>query len=251
VSFESQNLLNPSTRDAYSTNGSQTTWPHQPSSYHRVGVQSGKFASHISQRSLFFRLSTSRDQTHQRYLFIGAFIPVEVTLRNLIPNQRPKRAVHNGNLPSSDHPCQSMICPPGPNPITRNVDNTLPGKLQPITVVQILLLQPDIRPEDLPRNFLLPVSLGITSYNYSSSKRRVDTITNNHSNLGTPTGVMHSNLYTASSNQSQTSLINSANSMSLARRDSAFKQQTYLRLLLIHKSCNSHLRKLSCPRMRP
>jgi len=176
---------------------------------------------------------------------------VQATLQNLIPNQRLKRAVHNGNLPSSDHPCQSMICPPRPNPITRNVDNTLPGKLQLIMVAQNPLLQPDMRPADLPRNFLLPVSLGITSYNYSSSKRRVHTITNNRSNLDTPTGVMHSNLYTASSNQSQTLLINSANSMSLARRDSAFKQQTYLLLPLIHKSCNSHLRKLSYPRMQP
>jgi hypothetical protein len=139
---------------------------------------------------------------------------------------------------------------PEPNHIPRSVDNTLLDKRKLITVPQILLLL-DIHPVDLPRNSSLPVSLGITnSSNNNNSKRRVDTMVSNHSSLGTPMEVIANNLDTASNNQSPTLLISSTNLMSLGRRDSVFKPPTYLHLLLIHESCTSRLRKLSCLQTR-
>ena len=132
-----------------------------------------------------------------------------------------------------------MMCLPlGPNRNSQNADNTLPDKPQLIMVPQSLL-HLDMQLVVLPRNFLLPVSLGITNSNNnnsnssSSSKRRADTMASNHNSLDTPMEVMANNLCTASSNQSPTLLTNSANSMSLVTRDSAFKPPTYLRPLLI------------------
>ena len=176
-----------------------------------------------------------------------------MALRNLTPNQRPQRVARNGNLLSSDKPYQPITCfPPEPSHISRNVDNTLPDKRKLITVPRILL-QLDMQPGVLPRNSSPRVSLGTTSSSSSNSnsKRRMHTMVSNHSSLGTPMEVTASNLDTASSNQSPvTSLISSANSMSLDRRDSVFKPPTYLRLLPIHESCTNHLQKLFCLQMR-
>ena len=80
----------------------------------------------------------------------------------------------------------------------------------------------------------------------------------NHNSLGTLMEVMSNNPDTASSsssssssNQSPALLISSANLMLLGRRDSAFKQPTYLRLLLIQENWTNHLQKLSYLQTRP
>ena len=156
---------------------------------------------------------------------------IQMPLGNLISNQKPRRATRNGNLPSSDHQCQSTNCL---SSITQGVGNTLPGKRTLITAAQILLhlhLQPDHL-----SNSLLLASLGITSFNSSNNRYRVDTMVNNQ--------------YMANRNQSPTLLSNSANLTSLDRKDSDCKLPTSSLLLLIHESCNNHPQKSFCPQMR-
>lgn len=157
---------------------------------------------------------------------------IEKAFRNLIPDQKPRRVARNGNPPKSDHPCQLTT---QPIRILRSVANTLLVKRKLITVFQILL-HLHMQPAGL-RNSLLPVLLGITSFSNNSNRLRVHTMANNP--------------YIASSNQSLTLLINSANSMSLDRRDSDSKPPTSSLPLLIHWSCKSLLRRLSYLQMRP
>jgi len=186
---------------------------------------------------------------------------IEVAFRDLTPNQKPRRAIRNGNLQSSDQPYQSITCPlPEPNRSTRNADNMLPGKHK-LTTVPRILLQLDIQPVDLPPNYSPPVWLGRTNFsnsnsssssNNNNSKRRVDTMLSNHNNPGTLMEVMANNPDTGSSSSSQSPalLISSANLMLLGRRVSASKPPTYSRLLLTQESWTNHLQKLSCLQTR-
>ena len=157
----------------------------------------------------------------------------------LILGQKLPPAVRNGNPPSSDHPLKSMTCLPSEPSITRNVGNTLPDRRRLITVAQTL---PHLHmwPAVLLPNSLHLALLGITSYSNSNS----------NSNSRCRADTMVNNLRTPSNNRRQTLLINSANSMSLGRRDFDFRPPISSPRLLIHGSCNSRLPRSFCLRMR-
>ena len=180
-----------------------------------------------------------------------------MAFRDLTPNQKPRRATRNGNLQNLDQPYQPITCPLlEPNHRTRNVDNMLPDKPKLTTVPQILV-QLDIQLVDLPLNCSLPVWLGRINFSNSNSKRRVGTMLNNHSSLGTPMEVMPNNQDTASNSNSSSSsqspalLISSVSLMFLDRRVSVFKPPTYSRLLLTRENWTNHHQKSSCLQTRP